>query len=214
VRETLLAYCEADRQIHQGDLLLWKAGWNPASFLIGVFGRAGVSHAAMVALPAVLGPGFARNCWDVLEVLQWYGGRRRTLEGYVNDEPGRIMWFAANPRNRWPEWQPRLAVRAFGKLVGCKYGWLNILKVGLLHFPLARFLTLGLLRQATDDRAGEGPAPFCSQAVAIAARAGGVDPVPHLADNCTEPADLARSLFYEYRATLVPDWMLEKGESA
>ncbi len=31
---------------------------------------------------------------------------------------------------------------------------------------------------------------------------GGVDPVPHLADRLTEPADLARSPFYEYAFTL------------
>jgi len=33
---------------------------------------------------------------------------------------------------------------------------------------------------------------------------GGVDPVKHLADRLTEPADLARSPFYKYRFTLVP----------
>ena len=33
---------------------------------------------------------------------------------------------------------------------------------------------------------------------------GGVDPVPHLADRLTEPADLARSPFYKYRCTLLP----------
>ena len=31
---------------------------------------------------------------------------------------------------------------------------------------------------------------------------GGVDPVPHLADRLTEPADLARSPFFRYRFTL------------
>jgi hypothetical protein len=36
----------------------------------------------------------------------------------------------------------------------------------------------------------------------MACRAGGVDPVPNLADRLTEPADLARSPFFEYRFTL------------
>jgi hypothetical protein len=31
---------------------------------------------------------------------------------------------------------------------------------------------------------------------------GGVDPVPHLADRLTLPADMARSPFYEYQFTL------------
>ena len=38
----------------------------------------------------------------------------------------------------------------------------------------------------------------------MAMRAGGVDPVPNLADRLTEPGDLARSAFYEYRFTLLP----------
>lgn len=38
----------------------------------------------------------------------------------------------------------------------------------------------------------------------MADRVGGrVDPVPHLADRLTEPADLARSPFYQYLFTLV-----------
>ncbi len=47
--------------------------------------------------------------------------------------------------------------------------------------------------------------PFCSHACAMADRlGGGVDPVKHLADRLTEPADLARSPFYRYRFTLEP----------
>jgi hypothetical protein len=189
---------EADRSLRQGDLLLWKAGCHPASFLIGVFGRAGISHAAQVR--------GRPNRWQIQEVVQGRGGQVRPLDKAIQQEPGRILWYAANAGDRWPEWSPTLAVRRFDRLIGCRYGWWNLLKVGLLHFPLLRLpLACLWIRRATDDVAGEGPAPFCSQAVAIAARAGGVDPVPHLADDCTEPADLARSLFYEYRATLVPD---------
>jgi hypothetical protein len=198
--EHFQTYSEANRALRPGDLLLWKAGWNPASFLIGIFGRAGISHAAQLR--------GRPNRWQIQEVVQWHGGQVRPLEEAIQQEPGRILWYAANAGSRWPEWSPALAVREFDRLIGCRYGWWNLLRVGLLHFPLLRLL-LGclLIRQATDDHAGEGPAPFCSQAVAIAARAGGVDPVPHLAHDYTEPADLARSLFYEYRATLVPDSM-------
>jgi hypothetical protein len=196
--ERLQTLSEVNRSLRQGDLLLWKASGNPASFLIGVFGRAGISHAAQVK--------GRPNQWQLQEVVQWHGGQVRPLDEAIRQEPGRILWYAANAGNRWPQWSPTLAVRKFDRLIGCRYGWWNLLRVGLLHFPLLRSLMSCLLiRQATDDKAGEGPAPFCSQAVAIAARAGGVDPVPHLADDCTEPADLARSLFYEYQATLVPE---------
>jgi hypothetical protein len=59
------------------------------------------------------------------------------------------------------------------------------------------------VRPETDDRACDARPPFCSHACAMADRiGGGVDPVPHLADRLTEPADLARSPLYEYRFSL------------
>jgi hypothetical protein len=71
----------------------------------------------------------------------------------------------------------------------------------LLHLPLVRWLMTAHL----DDAAPDGRPPFCSHACAMADRqGGGVDPVPHLADRFTEPADLARSPFYRYRFTLLP----------
>ena len=195
--EKFLTFNQAAEEMAQADLLLWESGWKPFSFLIGCFGREGLSHAAQLKR--------AGGDWWIQEVVQWFGGRRRPLKEAIDQEPGKILWYAANAGQRWPEWDPQAAVRRFDGLIGCHYGYWNILKVGLLHIPIIRLLTFGLLRQATDDQAGDNLAPFCSQAVAIAARAGGVDPVPHLADDCTEPADLARSLFYEYRATLVPN---------
>ena len=53
-----------------------------------------------------------------------------------------------------------------------------------------------------DEQRKDGDPPFCSEAVSIAVQAGGVDPVPTLADRYTEPGDLARSLFFHYRFTL------------
>jgi hypothetical protein len=43
---------------------------------------------------------------------------------------------------------------------------------------------------------------------------GGVDPVPHLADRLTEPADLARSPFYEYLFTLIEQEETEETDNA
>ncbi len=54
-----------------------------------------------------------------------------------------------------------------------------------------------------DDAENARTPPFCSQAVSMACRLGGVDPVPHLADRLTEPADLSRSTFFRYQFTLV-----------
>jgi hypothetical protein len=69
----------------------------------------------------------------------------------------------------------------------------------MLHLPLVRLA----VRANVDDGAIDRRPPFCSHACAMADRlGGGVDPVPHLADRLTEPADLARSPFYEYLFTL------------
>jgi len=86
-------------------------------------------------------------------------------------------------------------------LCGCQYGYAAVLGAALLHLPVTRWF----IQPSTDDEAIERRPPFCSQACAMADRlGGGVDPVEHLADRLTEPADLARSPFYRYRFTLIP----------
>jgi hypothetical protein len=84
-------------------------------------------------------------------------------------------------------------------ITGRRYGWANLCRAALLHLPIFRFL----VRPDTNDNGASTRPPFCSEAVAMAVRAGGVDPVPNLADRLTEPGDLARSAFYEYRCTLI-----------
>ena len=86
------------------------------------------------------------------------------------------------------------------RLVRREYGWLHLVRDGLLHLPLIWALT----PVNCDDGSSDGHRPFCSEACSIAYRLGGVDPVPYLPDRLTEPGDLARSLFFEYRATLLP----------
>jgi hypothetical protein len=86
------------------------------------------------------------------------------------------------------------------EITGRRYGWWSLLWVAMVHLPVVRLL----VRPDTDDSAN-GSLPFCSQAVARACRAGGVDPVPNLADRLTEPGDLARSVFFRYRFTLFPE---------
>ena len=69
----------------------------------------------------------------------------------------------------------------------------------MLHMLLLRWMVA-----ADIDDQNNGSPPFCSMAVSRACRAGGQDPVPNLADQCTEPGDLARSEFFKYCYTLVP----------
>lgn len=176
--------------IADGDLLLFR-GHGFASRLIGIAGRSLYTHAA-------------RAIWwgDILfccEVRELKGGRAVTLESQVRRYPGAIDVFETNPERRWKQYDRRGATRYMRRLAGCDYGYFGVLKAALWHLPFWRFL----VRPDMNDHQEPDQPPFCSQACTLADRiGGGVDPVPHLADRLTEPADLARSPFYRYRFTL------------
>jgi len=179
---------KACAQIHDADLLLFRRRG-----LISIAGRGEHSHAAKAAW------------WDgdlfVLEVTGVHGGRATTLSSQVRRRPGRIDVYRANAGARWPEYDRAGAVRFMRRLCGCEYGYAGLLGAALLHLPIVRLF----VKPSLDDTSLTRRPPFCSQAVVMADRlGGGVDPVPMLADRLTEPADLARSVFYEYRFTLIP----------
>jgi hypothetical protein len=187
-RLNLRRYAEVRHLIRDGDLLLFRSAG-----VIARLGRGRHNHAARAAW------------WDddlfLLEVLQWRGGRAVTLSSQVHQWPGRYDVYEVDPGQRWPDYNRPAAVRFMRRLCGSPYGYLGLLRAGLLHLPLVRMF----IPADVDDRSVDHRPPFCSQACAMADRvAGGVDPVPHLADRLTEPADLARSPFYRYRFTLVP----------
>jgi hypothetical protein len=184
----LVCYRKVRRRIRDGDLLLFRRRG-----LISIAGRGEHSHAAKAAW-------WGEDLF-CLEVREWHGGRAVTLSSQVRRWPGRIEVYRANPDNRWPEYDRAGATRFMRRLCGCRYGYLGVLGAALLHLPLVRWF----VRPEVDDEARDRRPPFCSQACAMADRlGGGVDPVKHLADRLTEPADLARSPFYQYRFTLVP----------
>jgi hypothetical protein len=174
--------------VRDGDLLLFRR-----QGLIALAGRGVHSHAAKAAW------------WGgdlfCLEVREWHGGRAVTLESQVRKFPGRIDVYHANPAERWPEYDRSRATTLMRRLAGCDYGYAAVLAAAMRHLPFVRMA----VRSAVEDDAVEHRPPFCSQACAMADRlGGGVDPVPHLADRLTEPADLARSPFYEYQGTILP----------
>lgn len=178
---------EVQHDLQDGDLLLFRSRG-----LISIAGRGVHSHAAKVAWW-----GGIPFC---LEVREWYGGRAVTLVSQVDLFPGRIDLFRANPGGRWPEYNAAASTRYLRQLAGCDYGYAAVMEAALLHLPVVRTLVTA---EVEDNAASRRP-PFCSQACAMADRlAGGVDPAPYLADRLTEPADLARSPFYEYQFTFV-----------
>lgn len=173
---------------HDGDLLLFRR-WG----FISAAGRSEYSHCGKVGL------------WHgtpmCVEVREGVGGRAVTVESQVAKYPGRIDLFTANASNRWQgTWNADRAVEEMISFCGQPYGWWHVFLVGLRHAPVVRWF----VKPLTSDVHPGCHAPFCSEAIALAAQIGGVDPVPHLAARLTEPADLARSPFYEYQCTLVP----------
>lgn len=195
--QTFVSLDDARGRLFDGDLLLFRS--RPGLFgrlslgsLIATAGRGVHSHAAKVAWW-----GDEPFC---CEVREWYGGRAVTLASQVRKYPGRIDVFRTNPKCRWPRYDRLASVRYMRSLAGCDYGYGSVLAASLLHLPMMRLL----VRPNLDDAHAQHRPPFCSQAVVMADRlAGGVDPVPHLADRLTEPTDLAQSPFYEYTMTLV-----------
>jgi len=181
---------EVAGQIKDGDLLLFR-GNGAIARLIAVAGRSDYTHAGRAV--------WWGNDLFCCEVRELKGGRAVTLESQVAKHPGLIDVFEVNPSLRWREFDRRGAVRFIRRLAGCDYGYRGVWLAALRHLPVWRLW----MQADSDDRRVADQPPFCSQACAMADRiGGGIDPVPHLADRLTEPADLARSPFYRYRFTL------------
>lgn len=182
----LRSYNDCRREIDAGDLLLFRRRG-----LIATFGRSVYSHAAKA------------DWWgDVLfclEVREWYGGRAVTLSSQIQRTPGGIDVFStgvARPGYNW-----RNACEMMRRLAGEPYNYRGVLRLGLMRIPFVRLLIKPNLCDSGELPLGV----FCSQAVAAVDRiAGGVDPVPSLADEYVEPGDLARSMLYQYKFTVVP----------
>jgi hypothetical protein len=184
----LVTIATARSRIFDGDLLLFRRRG-----LIAIAGRGEHSHAAKAA--------WWGDDLFCLEVREWHGGRAVTLESQVKKYPARIDLYHTNPANRWPEYDRTRSTHLMRRLAGCDYGYAAVLAAAMLHLP---FVRMAVRAETLDDAIDRRP-PFCSQACAMCDRiGGGVDPVPHLADRLTEPADLARSPFYQYAFTLVP----------
>ena len=181
-------YFQARMEIDSGDLLLFR----PRNWLwraIAVAGRSEYTHAAMASREA-----------GRIRVLQETSGERHNLalSDLVKRWPGVIDVFKANAEGN-PRFAPWIAVQAMQEIVKRDYGWGDLIRAALYHLPVVRFC----LRPDTDDDEPTAGKPFCSQAISMACRRGGVDPVPQLADRLTEPGDLARTTFFRYRFTLV-----------
>lgn len=194
---------DAARFIADADLLLFR---RPVGSLISraisVAGRSEYTHAAKAVWwrPPCADSASIHPILLCCEVREFYGGRAVTLASQVRKFPGLIDVFSCDTR-RFCEYNRAAATAWMLDLAGSRYGYRAVLHAGLAHAPIARWF----VKPDTLDTANDHSPVFCSEAVSEADRlGGGVDPVPHLSDRATEPGDLARSDFYQYRFTLIP----------
>lgn len=180
--------------VRSGDLLLLR-GRGVLARAIQIAGRSRYSHAGMIAW------------WDGVPIsleATAHGVVAVTLASRLDEYDGRLDVFGANPDLRWPEFRRAEAVNWMIRMAGRRYGYRTLMRVALLHVPLARLVLRPRLEDGNGGTTPETAEPICSEAVALAYRlGGGVDPVPTLSDRYTEPADLARSPFFRYRCTLI-----------
>jgi hypothetical protein len=175
----LLAYSVARPEIADGDVLLFRAGRGLFTRLIGIAGRSRITHAGMAA--------WWGDDLMCVHTVQFRGGVVDHLSALVEKSPGRIEVRRVKG-NRSARYDRRRAVAEMKSIIGKPYGWRAILAASALHLPFVRWFFNPIF-----DDAANGRLPFCSAAVARAIRAGGIDPVPNLADGMTEPGDLDRS---------------------
>jgi len=171
-----VAYSSARKRIRDGDVLLFRRGDGIVSKMIAVAGRSPYIHAGMAV--------WWHDRLMCVETIQGIGGRAAHLSAQVTAPHTTILVRRVRSR----KFNRPAAADAMLNVIGKRYGWWGLFKAATIHLPIWRFL----VKPDTDDKAN-GSLPFCSQAVASALRAGGVDPVPNLADRLTEPGDLARS---------------------
>lgn len=182
-----MLYADAVSLIRDGDIALYRVPpviwWKPwtwiklSNFLISMIGRTFYIHAGML----VITPWSKINPIWMMETIQWLGGRAIPFADMVERHPG--QWDIYRPK---PPYDGSKAVEEMARVVNKKYGWGNLVVSSLRHTRIiSRFLP-----PFTDDQLN-GSAPFCSQAVSKASRAGGRDPRPNCSDIATEPGHLA-----------------------
>lgn len=180
----------ARRKIQSGWLLQFR-GRRWVSRLIQYATGGPHSHSAMAIRRA-------SGAVDVLDVVEWTGGRTRSLEWHVARSGGRIDVFRPNAGGRWRNWDGEAAAARMRVLADGRYGYRGVARLALQRVPLV----WRLWPLEVDDRTAPGGAPFCSHAVCDATRHGGVDPVPRKPDHLITPNDLTWSVFFEYQFSL------------
>ena len=184
---------EVEKTIKTGDLLLWRPE-DAYGRAICVGSKSQYSHAGTAVW--IQQPGMPWRLYS-MDMLAGPGGVTQPLVRMVERWPGLIDVYEANAGDRWPEWDGVAAAQYFmDNFLGLEYGAENARIAARTEIWIVR---LFCKPNHDDDAVAEGP-PFCSHAIAAAAKDGGnVDPVPNLSAAFTWPGDLAESPFYSLK---------------
>ncbi|HBT76495.1 MAG TPA: hypothetical protein DEB39_06125 [Planctomycetaceae bacterium] len=128
-----------------------------------------------------------------VDVLKYRGVTAVSLEQLICRHPGNIDVYEVNPQDRWPNYDRQRATRFLKSIVfseeDCRVMFLKMLR--------NLFLKLFYPAIAKHDSV-----PCGAEAIRLADRHGGVEPVPDRANERISVSDLERSPFYRYRFTL------------
>ena len=198
-RKNFIPFSEAAPRIQDADLLLWRPhggliarirGWVVAQLTRGEY-----CHASKAA--------WTDGVLQTIGTEEGRGGIEEPLEPLVKQHPGRIDVYETNP-DSLARYDRAGSIAWTRRHVGEPYGWRATLRCALSRAIILRWLPW--FAPSTDDEDNGTKPPNCSALCSMSDRiGGGVDPVRGLSDNATEPVNLARSPFYCYRFTLVPD---------
>ncbi len=177
------SYREVRSEIQTGDVLLFQ-GRSPLSMLIRWGTGSPYSHCGIAAW------------WDhrlfVFESVG-HGVHVVPVSRAVDSYDGRVDWWSVKPQHRTAVC-PTTLVREAQTELGKPYGKRSL-------FRLAWRMLLGHYRHRSDGKR-RAPALFCSQYVSQCYQRAGLDLRPDAANDCTSPADLARSELLDFVAVL------------
>jgi len=191
--------------IRTGDLLAWRPvdKWGEA---IAVASASLYSHVGMACWMQVVHGRFGKPRLYSLDMVRDRGGVVVPLVRWVEQYPGKIDVFAADPDGRWRrQWNPKAACQYWlDTFLGRPYGVETAARMAKTRLAWLRWL----VRPYYNDSAPSAEEVVCSESVATACQhpeGGNVDTVLQLAPRSTWPGDLTRSLFYRKKfEELVP----------
>jgi hypothetical protein len=137
---------------------------------------------------------------EISEVREFCGGRVETLDFQHRRYPRQLDFFSIAPEFYSPSGVLRSA-RAMRRMATCcGYSYSSVFAVALRRFAWFEHL---YGPGHYDDKANiDHTKVFCSQAVCSAYQYGWQDPVPNTPNALVTPADLSKSLMFEYRFSL------------